>query len=224
VAQLDELISSIKTHPNFSKLNLSSGQVDDFRELIEARMLDNVTDIFSGLKSHLDAGTEFRNLEQCINGLKNNWGNFSDGSKWILNYTSSSQGLTQFGGKTLRFELPIETELGLRRIDIADITTGEASKILYEFKSVQTPFNSTYATQFVKDLAEASGLDKIRWLYDGSKVSSLNKTQILNLIENVDIPQTTINKYFDDGLIHTKDELIDLIDGKFNDIFKVINL
>jgi hypothetical protein len=156
--------------------------------------------------------------------LKNDWGNFSDGSKWVFDYTSSSKGLTQFGGKTIRFELPIETELGLRRIDLADITNGEIDKILYEFKSVKTPFNSIYATQFVKDLSEAKNLNQIRWMYDGSKVSSLNKTQILDLIEKIDIPQPVINKYFNDGLIHSKAELIDLIDGKFNEIFKVVNL
>jgi hypothetical protein len=61
-------------------------------------------------------------MQQMISGLKNNWGNFSDGSKWVFNYTSSSKGLTQFGGKKIRFELPTETELGLRRIDIADVT------------------------------------------------------------------------------------------------------
>ncbi len=75
-----------------------------------------------------------------------------------------------------------------------------------------------------RDLLEANSLSQIKWMYDGSKISSLNKTQILNLIENVNIPQTTINKYFSDGLLHSKSELVDLIDGKFNDIFKVINL
>lgn len=129
----------------------------------------------------------------------------------------------KIGGKNIRFELPTETELGLRRIDLVDVTN-PTNPILYEFKSVITPFNNTYATQFVKDLSEANSLSQIKWMYDGSKVSSLNKTQILNLIENVNIPQTTINKYFTDGLIHSKEELVDLIDGKFNDIFKVINL
>jgi len=61
-------------------------------------------------------------------------------------------------------------------------------------------------------------------MYDGSKVSSLNKTQILNLIENSTIPQTTINKYFPDLINPPKSKLIDLLDDEFNNIFKVINL
>jgi hypothetical protein len=219
----DALATALKTHPNFSKLGLSITELNDFKSLLNTKMPNSASDIFDGLKSHLDAGTEFRNMQQCISGLKNNWGNFSDGSKWVFNYTSSSQGLSKFGGKTIRFELPIETELGLRRVDIADITNAN-NPILYEFKSVQTPFNSTYATQFAKDLSEASGLDKIRWMFDGAKNPVLNKTQILNLIENTNIPQSTINKYFNDGLIHSKSELIDLIDSEFNNIFKVISL
>ena len=58
-------------------------------------------------------------------------------------------------------------------------------------------------------------------MFDGSKVSSLNKTQILDLIENTTIPQSTINKFIPNG---TKADLIDLIDADFNNIFKVINL
>jgi hypothetical protein len=74
----------------------------------------------------------------------------------------------------------------------------------------------------VKDLATASGLNKIRWMYDGSKVNTLNKTQILTLIENTNIPNTTISKYLPNG--GTKADLIDLIDVNFDDIFEVINL
>lgn len=205
---------------------MSSGQVDDLRELLEARMLDKVTDVFSGLKSHLDAGTEFINFQQCISGLKNDWGNFSDGSKWILNYVSDSKGLSAFSGKKLQFELPTDTELGLRRIDIADITNGSGPNdiILYEFKSVQNPFNSTYATQFVKDLNAVDDLSQIKWLYDGSKVSSLNKTQILDLIENANIPQNTINKYFPNLVNPPKSKLIELLDDEFDNIFRIINL
>ena len=219
----DALALTLKSHPNFSKLGLSINELDDFKALLNTKMPNSASDIFGGLKSHLDAGTSFENMQQMISGLKNNWGNFSDGSKWVFNYTSSSKGLTQFGGKKIRFELPTETELGLRRIDLADVTSPN-NPILYEFKSVQTPFNSTYATQFGKDLSSANGLDKIRWMYDGSKVSSLNKTQILNLIENSTIPQTTINKYFPDLINPPKSKLIDLLDDEFNNIFKVINL
>ena len=217
----DALALTLKSHPNSSKLGLNAIELDNFKALLNTKTPNSASDIFNGLKSHLDAGTSFENMQQMISGLKNDWGNFSDGSKWVFNYTSSSQGLTNFAGKKIRFELPTKTELGLRRIDVADVTN-PANPILYEFKSVQTPFNSTYATQFVKDLSTANSLDKIKWMFDGSKVTtSLNKTQILNLIENSTIPQSTINKFVPNG---TKVDLIDLIDANFNNIFKVINL
>jgi hypothetical protein len=96
--------------------------------------------------------------------------------------------------------------------------------ILAFFIFVSFPFNGTYATQFVKDLSEAKNLNQIRWMYDGSKVSSLNKTQILDLIEKVDIPQPIITKYLPGVQNATKADLINLIDTDFNNIFKIINL
>ena len=221
---IDDALSAIlKSHPNFSKLGLSVSELDEFKLLLNSKMPNSASDIFGGLKSHLDAGTSFENMQQMISGLKNDWGNFSDGSKWVFNYTSSTKGLTQFGGKKIRFELPTNTELGLRRIDVADVTN-PTNIILYEFKSVQTPFNSTYARQFVKDLSEANSLSQIKWLYDGVKVNSLNKTQILNLIENSTIPQSTINKYLPLLNNPPKSKLIDLLDVEFDNLFKVINL
>ncbi len=221
---IDDALSAIlKSHPNFSKLGLSASELDEFKLLLNTKMPNSASDIFGGLKSHLDAGTSFENMQQMISGLKNDWGNFSDGSKWVFNYISSTKGLTQFGGKKIRFELPTNTELGLRRIDVADVTN-PTNIILYEFKSVQTPFNSTYAAQFVKDLSEANSLSQIKWLYDGAKVNSFNKTQILNLIENSTIPQSTITKYLPGVQNATKADLVDLIDADFDNIFKIINL
>lgn len=174
-------------------------------------------------------------MQQMINPLKNNWGSFSDGSKWVFNYISSSKGLTQFGGKKIKFELPAETELGSRRIDIADITNGsDADKIiLYEFKLVQRPFNSTYATQFVKDLNSVDKLSQIKWLYDGSKVSSLNIADYINLLKtniafNSQKVRTVFSKYAEGlGLppILNPTQLENFLNSNnswFTEIFKVI--
>jgi hypothetical protein len=87
----DALALTLKSHPNFSKLGLSVTEIDDFKALLNTKMPNSASDVFGGLKSHLDAGTSFENMQQMISGLKNNWGNFSDGSKWVFNYTSSSQ-------------------------------------------------------------------------------------------------------------------------------------
>ena len=61
-------------------------------------------------------------------------------------------------------------------------------------------------------------------MFDGAKNPVINKTQILNLIENTNIPQSTINKYFPDLINPPKSKLIDLLDDEFENIFKVINL
>ena len=228
----DALALTLKSHPNFSKLGLSIGELDDFKALLNTKMPNSASDIFGGLKSHLDAGTSFENMQQMISGLKNNWGNFSDGSKWVFNYTSSSKGLTQFGGKKIRFELPTETELGLRRIDIADVTN-PSTPLLYEFKSVQTPFNSTYATQFVKDINAVEDLSQIKWLYDGSKVSSLTKADYVNLLKsnagfNSTKVRTVFSKYAEDlGLspITNQTQLENFLNSNnswFTDVFKVV--
>jgi len=230
----DALEEGLKTHPNFSKLGLSINQLDEFKTLLNTKMPNSAADIFNGLKSHLDAGTSFENMQQMISGLKNNWSNFSDGSKWVFNYTSSSKGLTQFGGKKIRFELPTETELGLRRIDIADVTN-PSTPLLFEFKSVQTPFNSTYATQFMKDINVVDDLSQIKWLYDGNKVSSLNKADYINLLKsNSGFNSTKIrsifSKYAEDlGLsaITNQTQLESFLGSNnswFTDVFKVVQL
>jgi len=70
----DALALTLKSHPNFSKLGLSINELDDFKALLNTKMPNSASDIFGGLKSHLDAGTSFENMQQMISGLKNNWG------------------------------------------------------------------------------------------------------------------------------------------------------
>jgi hypothetical protein len=121
--------------------------------------------------------------------------------------------------------------LGLRRIDLADVTN-PTTPILYEFKSVQTPFNSTYATQFLKDLNAVDDLSQIKWLYDGSKVSSLNKVDYINLLKsNTGFNSTKVrsifSKYAEDlGLapITNQTQLENFLTSNnswFTDVFKV---
>lgn len=62
------------------------------------------------------------------------------------------------------------------------------------------------------------------WIYNGEKVSSLNKQGLLNNLSQADISSSTINKFFNDGLIHSKSELLDLIDANFSEIFKIETL
>ena len=179
----DVLLNALKNHPRFEEaLSLTVAQLDDFKILLNSKVPDQASQIFTGLKSHLDAGTSFLNMQQMINPLKSNWANFSDGSKWVFRYTTSTKGLSTFGGKEIRFELPTETEFGKRIIDVVDAT--DPTRLLYyEFKSVNTPFNTTYATQFIRDLSNAKSIDQIKWLYDGVKTPNLVKSDLIAFLK-----------------------------------------
>jgi hypothetical protein len=93
-----------------------------------------------------------------------------------------------------------------------------------EFKSVSEIPPTNFATQFVKDMqiSDVSDLGQIKWLFDGKKVPNLeNKVDdFIDALDEIDIPQPVIDK-LTPGSIKTKNALLDAIESRFNDIFKV---
>ena len=109
----------------------------------------------------------------------------------------------------------------IRRIDVKSIKNQVTT--LFEFKSVQPPSPPKgFADQFVKDmkLREVAAVDQLRWVFDGNKVTSLTKSDFINVLDGATIPQEVINKLVKSGA-KTKDRLLDLIETDFDKIFIV---
>lgn len=156
-------------------------ELDGFVHLLAEKMPDDVDDILQSWNTLLDQWTTFQDFSRTIADL-NKYRHFADGSKWILKYMATPDWLQKFAWKSMRFEAYKSVDGWWRYIDVFDETTG----IHYEFKSTlasSTP-NSSFAQQFTRDLWSAWDLDKIKWYYDGSKISELNKTQFVNKLEN----------------------------------------
>lgn len=69
-------------------------------------------------------------------------------------------------------------------------------------------------------LTEVASLDQLRWVFDGNKVTSLTKSDFINVLDGATIPQEVINKLVKSGA-KTKDRLLDLIETDFDKIFIV---
>ena len=138
------------------------------------------------------------------------------------NITKGTENISAPAGKTLIFESVERVGETVRRIDVK-IPDGGKTKYL-EFKSVSEIPPANFATQFVKDmqLSDVSNLDQIRWIFDGKKVSSLenNIDDFIDALDEVDIPQSTIDKLVPDSN-KTKDALLEIIEGNFNNIFQL---
>ena len=181
-----------------------------------AAALDDLT---KGLDDLVSSGTKFEDIGKLVTDLEKG-GNFAEGAGWIQRYITSN--VNEFSGKTLIFESVEKAGETVRRVDVK-MPDGNITRY-FEFKSVSEIPPTNFATQFVKDMqiSDVSDLGQIKWLFDGKKVSSLENSvdDFINSLDEIDIPQSVINK-FTPGSIKTKDALLDAIENRFNDIFKV---
>jgi hypothetical protein len=104
-------------------------------------------------------------------------------------------------------------------VDVAVTKISDAKRIFYEFKSVIKTPPDRFAIQFIKDLSIADDLDQIKWIFDGNKVTTLDKAKFLDELRKVDIAENTINKWVKGFNNPTKSNLIDFLDDNFDKIF-----
>ncbi|WP_421498023.1 hypothetical protein [Flavobacterium columnare] len=144
-----------------------------------------------------------------------------DGANWILNYIGTHA--DEFTNKTIKFEEYISNELGGRFVDVTDVTN--TNKVFFEFKSVSTVPPGHFSEQFMKDLTNAGSLDQIKWIFNGAKNPPNFRTNMINAIDN--LPLTDGTPLVDDLVkklgVKDADGLKDLIESKFDDIFKLRN-
>jgi hypothetical protein len=152
-----------------------------------------------------------------ITDLEKTGTNFAEGAQWIQRYIVNNA--DEFKGMTLTFEeIEDVAGLGIRRVDVV-VDISETKRIFYEFKSVLNIPPQHFAEQFIKDLDIADDLTQIKWIFDGKKISSLNKNKFLKELRKADIPDGVIKKWTTiDGNI---DDLLGLIENKFDNIFLI---
>ncbi|MFA0961870.1 hypothetical protein AB9P05_08675 [Roseivirga sp. BDSF3-8] len=110
----------------------------------------------------------------------------------------------------------------IRRIDVK--TTKGVKDFFFEFKTVQPPLPPKgFADQFVKDLklTDVTSLDQLKWVFDGKKVSSLTKSDFMEVLENANISDEEARKLVKNIDNPTADDLLDLIEANFDEIFQV---
>ncbi|MCX2682125.1 hypothetical protein OOZ15_19420 [Galbibacter sp. EGI 63066] len=70
-------------------------------------------------------------------------------------------------------------------------------------------------------LPQVTSLDQIKWVFDGKKVSNLTKSDFMEVLESANISDDVVKKWVKDIEEPTVDDLLDLIETNFNEIFKV---
>lgn len=163
--------------------------------------------LLDGYNELVTSGTKFINFEKILTDLEKG-GNFTTGAGWIQKYITNNT--SEFLGKNLQFEVNMISG----RIDL------KVSNTLYEFKSVSNVPPQHFAGQFARDLENASNLSEIKWYFDANKlpngISLEDKELMLATLEAMNLNQQTIDKYVPNG---TLDDLIDLIEGSFDQLF-----
>ncbi|OWP74241.1 hypothetical protein BWK62_14760 [Flavobacterium oreochromis] len=74
----------------------------------------------------------------------------------------------------------------------------------------------------MKDLTNASSLEQIKWIFNGSKNPPNFTTNMKNAIDNLPLTDNLAKKFLGRNNA-TADDLKDLLESKFNDIFKLVN-
>lgn len=156
------------------------------------------------------------NYSSVITGFKQG-NNFTEGAMFVAKAVKQHPGNFPVGNQTV-FEFTEITSLGVRRVDV------QVGNIFYEFKSTSTLPPEGFSSQFIKDLDlnAVTNLLQIKWWFDGKKVTSLNKSEFLNQLENATISQDIINKFAPYPGAATKEALLQKIDQNFTQIFSII--
>jgi hypothetical protein len=107
---------------------------------------------------------------------------------------------------------------GVRRIDVKLNTI---PPIYYEFKSVSTIPPTDFVMQFTKDLsnAEVTTFSQLKWYFDRSKLTSLNKQAFMEALNNATIPESVVVKW--SSANPTKSGFLQVISQNFDIIFKL---
>ena len=142
---------------------------------------------------------------------------FAEGERWVQRYILEHS--DEFKGCTLTFESRLDAGETVRRVDVV-VSFGE-DMIYYEFKSVKNLPPSNFAKQFLKDLEIADNLDQIKWYFDGSKISRLDKEVFLRELEKVEINRKIIVKWVTLKEQQTKEGFINFINKNFDLIFQI---
>jgi hypothetical protein len=217
----EDILNAAKKLLNNSNLS-NSGLTDDLLEkLIHGNRgygAEELQQLLKGYDELVTSGTKFENISQLIVDLEKEGTNFAVGARWVQKYIVNNA--DEFKGVTVTFEDALKAGEKIREVDVAVKKVGDAKRIFYEFKSAKNLPPDNFADQFIKDLGlpEAENLNQIKWIFDGGKVTSLDKAKFLDELRKVDIAENVILKWTGGDDVN---KLIKLIDDNFNQIFSI---
>lgn len=150
------------------------------------------------------------------------------GANWTIKYIGKNCDI--FKGMDLIIFESLEkvdditgTGTKIRRIDVKARKDGIFT--YFEFKSITPPPLPPlgFSDQFIKDLkiGDVASLSQIKWVFDPDKVSNLVKSDFMDVLRNAkaDIPTSAAIKLVKDIPMPSVDNLLDLIEANFNEIF-----
>ncbi len=195
----DDLLASINGAANLSYLNVLNN-LNRFANNVSAKNITLVD--FNKIFSELYESAAKR-----------------DGANWVINYVGGHA--DAFINKTIKFEYYVSNEIGGRFIDLTDISN-DSKKIFFEFKSVSSVPPGHFSEQFIKDLTNANSLDQVKWIFNGAKNPPDFRTNMINAIDNLPLTDNLAKKFLGRNNA-TIDDLKDLLESKFNEIFILSN-
>jgi hypothetical protein len=188
-------------------------------------LFDNIANAFKDLDL-----SKVKNMDLIKSELKRTDFGKMIGANWTLEYIGKNTALFQrFDEIIFESVEKIDEATGtlIRRVDVKCISKGADGKsiaTLFEFKSVQPPLPpSGFADQFIKDLrlTDVTSMDQLKWIFDGKKVSSLTKSDFITKLDEANIPDDVIKKLVTSVKNPVKDDLLDLIESNFDNIFQI---
>ncbi len=214
-SDVPELLTKLKGSSKLSKSGLKPKDIDQLYETLVMDLPQSTEEILKGIDKLVDSGTKFENFGRMLDDIVSKDLHFADGSKWVLEYVSSANGVKEFGGKTLYFELSQRVDgAGMRYIDLA--VDGSGKRIFYEFKSVKSVPPGKFNEQFIKDLEIADDLSQIKWVFDASKKPANFEKNMMEAIDNLPIGGELTKRYTG---VDDPQALKSLLKSNFNSIF-----
>jgi len=161
-------------------------------------------------------GTLISNLQKADFGS-------ADGANWIINALRKYP--KQFKPANVSFEV---ADGIVRRYDV--VTAAGTRTIYYEFKSYSSLPPANFATQFLNDLKNLNVNDltiDIKWWFDSEKLTAAKisaddfRTQMKAALQNLDYDDATIRKFVTGRDNPGRQDLINLINANFDNIFLI---
>ena len=216
-----EAVANLRNNPSFSQMELTDAIIGGIQGSQNLSYVDVLTTLDNFGNALQGKNISLINFERVLSDL-NRGANFTEGAEWTVRYLVNR--LNSFSSGKIAFEVT-ETwnDAGnvIRRVDMID-ETNSASKIYYEFKSVQNVPPGKFGDQFIKDLSnpDVNSLDQLKWLFDGRKNPDNFRDNMLDAIDELNLTEDLAEKFTQ---LRDIEQFRDAIKSEFDEIFELAN-